>query len=255
MKIALCGYGYVGKAQLKLIANDKDEYYIYDPAQGFDDKEKVNQSDIAFIAVPTPMEDSGQCNTSIVEDIASWIETPLVIIQSTIEIGTTDNLNYNYGDRFVFQPEFFGETVGHPMMDKNNRTFIILGGPDHLTEEAAEFYHSVYNSTVHIARTNARTAELCKYMENAFIAIKVTFVNEMYEIAQAMDVNFHDLRELWLLDPRVSRYFSFVHKKDRGFGGKCLPKDVNALVYKAREEGYEAEFLKEVLKSNERFRK
>lgn len=255
MKIAFVGYGYVGKAQTKLIGNDEDEYYVYDPALGFTNKDRVNGSDIAFIAVPTPMKKSGRCDTSIVEEIASWIETPLVIIQSTVEVGTTDELNNIYGARFVFQPEYFGETVGHPMMEKSNRTFIVLGGPDELTEEAAEFYHKVYNSTVHIARTNARTAELCKYMENSFIATKVTFMNEMYEIAQTLDVNFHDLRELWLLDPRMSRYFTFVHKADRGYGGKCLPKDIAALVYKANEEGYTPKLLEEVMKSNERFRK
>jgi UDP-glucose 6-dehydrogenase len=82
--------------------------------------------------------------------------------------------------------------------------------------------------------TSSETAELSKYMENAFLAAKVAFCNEFYDLAEAWGIDYDDLRELWLLDPRVGRSHTFVRGDERGFGGKCLPKDLSALVVAAQ---------------------
>jgi UDPglucose 6-dehydrogenase len=79
-------------------------------------------------------------------------------------------------------------------------------------------------------------AELCKYMENCFLATKVAFVNQFYDIAQAFDVDFSELRELWLVDPRVGSSHSSI-TTERGFRGRCLPKDVSALVAAMKATG------------------
>lgn len=101
---------------------------------------------------------------------------------------------------------------------------------------------------------SALEAELVKYVENSFLATKVAFVNEFYEICGALGANWHTVHEGWLLDPRVGRSHSAVFPDDRGFGGKCLPKDVRAIVEAAASSGYRAALLAEVLASNDRFR-
>jgi UDPglucose 6-dehydrogenase len=91
-------------------------------------------------------------------------------------------------------------------------------------------------------------------MENAFIATKVTFANEFYNLAQAFGVEYKELRELWLLDERMGRMFSAVFPDARGFSGKCLPKDVNAIAKASEKAGYDPKFIKAVLESNDRIR-
>jgi UDP-glucose 6-dehydrogenase len=97
-------------------------------------------------------------------------------------------------------------------------------------------------------------AEVIKYMENAFLATKVAFVNEFYEICRAVGAEWHTVREGWLLDPRIGRSHSAVFVDRRGFGAKCLPKDLRAIVAASTSAGYRPELLAEVLESNERHR-
>ena len=92
-----------------------------------------------------------------------------------------------------------------------------------------------------------------KYMENSYLALKVTFVNEFYEICRTFGADWHAVREGWLLDPRVERSHTAVFINQRGFGGRCLPKDVNAIAAAAVAAGYTPGLLQEVLASNDRF--
>lgn len=91
-------------------------------------------------------------------------------------------------------------------------------------------------------------------MENSFLAMKVTFVNEFYEICAALDADWNAVREGWLLDPRVESSHTAVFAANRGYAGKCLPKDVNAIVRAATAAGYEPNLLIEMVRSNGRFR-
>ena len=118
----------------------------------------------------------------------------------------------------------------------------------------ADLYKTTFNSDIQLHQTDARTAELTKYMENCYLAMKVTFCNEFYGIAQAMDVDYNEMRELWLLDPRMGRSHTFVHPDNRGFGGKCLPKDISGMVQSAASAGYDATLLSEVISTNKTLR-
>ena len=91
-------------------------------------------------------------------------------------------------------------------------------------------------------------------MENIYFATKVTFANEMRKVCEAFGADYWMVREGWALDPRVDPMHTAVFPQNPGFGGKCLPKDLNALISAAREVGYEAEFFQEVWRSNKRFR-
>jgi UDPglucose 6-dehydrogenase len=252
-KAAVVGGGVVGTAIRKLCG---PETVIYDvrPEPGYtQNKDEVNACDVAFIAVPTPMADDGSCNTAIVEEVVSWVTCPLIIIRSTVAPGTTDRLAARYRKNLVFQPEYLGETPAHVFGNMAEREFIVLGGPPELTSRAADFYKHYYNSYVRFYFCDAKTAEVAKYMENAFYAVKVTFVNEFYEIARAHGVNFDILREVWLADTRISRDHTFVYPFARGFSGKCLPKDCRAIIQSSIQHGYTPKFLQACLAANEEF--
>ena len=255
MKIAIVGFGFVGKF-LKEIFPDA---MIYDPflPEVSVTKEEINKAEAAFIGVPTNMLPDGSCDTSIVESTIEWLKTPLIIIRSTVKPGTTDKLAKKYPQKhIVFQPEYIGETPNHPMKTGalSEKTFMIFGGSKEDCGKAILVYQKVYNASVKTLCVSALEAEIIKYMENTAIGTMVTLVNEFYNICQAFGVSYDIVREGFLLDPRMSRYFTFVYPEKRGFEGKCLPKDLNAIVKASEAAGYAPQFIKDVLKNNQRIR-
>jgi UDPglucose 6-dehydrogenase len=241
--VAIVGYGAVGKGIHSLFP----DAVVFDPILGLGSKEAVDACEFAFVCVPTPRATDGAADTSIVEEVVSWIKSGVVLIRSTVPVGTTDRLREATGKRVVFQPEYGpAETPDHPFNDLRKIRWAILGGRRADTRRAAELYKSVFNADFVIQQTDARTAELTKYMENCFLALKVTFCNEFFDIAEAMDVDYNELRELWLLDPRIGRSHTFVLEESRGFGGRCLPKDLDALIHSSTAAGIDVGLLKAV---------
>lgn len=252
-RVACVGGGVVGSAMRNLCGDDTVIYDIRREPGYTQSKDEVNACEVAFVAVPTPMADDRTCNTSIVEEVVAWIECPLIIIRSTIAPGTTDRLREQYNKHIVFQPEYLGETTAHVFGNMAEREFAVLGGTPEDVSAAAEFYKHYYNAYVKFYFCDALTAEVCKYMENAFYAVKVTFVNEFYGIAKAHGVDFNVLREMWLADTRISRDHTFAIPDARGFSGKCLPKDCNAIVQSSIKHGYTPKFMQACLAVNDEF--
>lgn len=278
-KIAIIGHGYVGKAMANYF-KDHFNVFVYDPFLyperqpvnlGNSDipdyilgasKEEVNQCDLVVICVPTPMRPDGMCDTSIVEDVLSWLSVRLVLIKSTIPPGTSRRLAEQYKTlNIVFSPEYIGEGKyyvpvhkGYPHpTDMKQHEFFIFGGNRVDTAGVINFFLKVSGPDPFYAQTDWETAEVCKYMENSWGAMKVTFFNEFFDIAKTFGVDYKELRELFLLDGRTERMHTAVFEDKRGFGGKCFPKDVNAIVVASTAAGYEPHLLNEVLQSNERF--
>lgn len=248
--VAIVGVGAVGESMRTLFP----DAVLYDEPRGLGTREAVNACGIAFVCVPTPPLSSGAADTSIVEDVVSWIACDTIVLRSTVPPGTTRRLIEATGKRIVFQPEYGpGSTPGHPYADVRNIPFAILGGPEEWAAPVRDSYaRTLPHVPVHV--TDATTAELTKYMENAFLATKVTFCNEFYDIAQALGVDYAELRDLWLLDPRIGASHTLVYPDDRGFGGPCLPKDLDAIVARAETAGVAPSLLRAVAETNRRHR-
>lgn len=251
MKIGIVGLGHVGSSLAELFT----QAVGYDEPKGIGTKEEINACDIVFVCVPTPSTLSGKCDTSIVENVLSWINTDLIVIRSTIPVGFIDQQEKLLNKNIVFQPEYYGETPAHPFANPHNRNWITLGGRREIMDNAIQAYQQVFTSELIINIVDAKTAELAKYMENCFLATKVTFCNEFYDIAAAFGVDYNQLRETWLLDPRIGRSHTFVYKTARGYGGNCLPKDIAALVYQTEQLGVNCGLLNSVIQRNDIFHK
>jgi len=251
----LIGYGWVNQfiGKYFIEAHWTDETGKYYKVSDNEEVEPLEKYDLGFIAVPTPMLSSGQCDTSIVEAVVKSHAHKIgyFCCKSTVEVGTMDRLEKTYGVNICFSPEFIGETLGHPLLEPSRETFIILGGDKKTTKVFAEAWTKVTNSYTKIYQVNAKTAELGKLMENSFIATKVMFCNEFYQLAVDEDIDFNELREIWLADPRVSRSHTYVYPNNRGFSGKCCPKDLNNLAYHNKN----AKLIKFILKYNAELRK
>lgn len=251
LKIGIIGFGHVGKAMFKQFPNA----VVYDGPLGVGSREELTGCDAAFICVPTPEAPDGSCDTAQVKEVLSWLDASVIIIRSTIPVGFTDSQIRDTGKRIVFQPEYYGETAAHPFADLNARSWLTLGGSAGDVNLAVKAYQSVCNAEIKFVLTEARTAELAKYMENCYLALKVAFCNEFYDIAQAFDVDYSRLREVWLEDPRIGRSHTFVYEDNRGFSGKCLPKDLNAILHQADEKGLNVGLMHALRSRNEQFMK
>lgn len=276
-KIAIVGFGYVGEAMHQLFSyGEQFELVTYDvkmlktyPGEGrAEERERAREplrgSHLAIVCVPTPMRGDGAADISAVQDVAAWIPdyAELVLIKSTVPPGTTDSLNQRLpagGEpvgRFHFSPEYAGEGKNyvapwrHPdPRDSLSHDFVIVGGPH--ANLVLDFFARVMATDAKYIATSAVAAELAKYAENAFLATKLRFCFELAEIAGAHGVAWSELRELWLCDSRVGRSHTLVHRGQDYFSGKCLPKDLSALVYAAHEKGVAAELLSAVSAANE----
>lgn len=246
MRLGIVGYGHVGKAMHALFPHA----VVYDEPLQLGSRVAVNECDVAFICVPTPSLPNGRCDTSIVEDVIRWLDAHVIVIRSTVPVGFTDGQKQLTGKRIVFQPEYYGETVDHPFADLKSRTWLTFGGVSEDVAPVIRAFQQMYNAEVKIVRTDAKTAELAKYMENCYLAMKVTFCNEFYDISEAHGIDYNELREVWLEDPRMGRSHTFVYEDQRGYGGKCLPKDVSALIGMAEDRDVGVELMRSVQAKN-----
>lgn len=267
MNIGIIGMGVVGTATSESL---KYIHQIY----GYDKYKKgswktpqqiVRECEVCFITVPTPMSKSGAVDLSAVEESIQTLYSyyhiygkgPIIVIRSTAVSGTTRKFADTYTDaKFAFNPEFLTEKNSVEDMKNADRIIIGTSPDDYVFDKLARVYElagfkcKIYNTTFEIA-------EMVKYMTNAFLATKVTFANEMYNVCKVTGINYNEVKELFKLDKRVGTSHLQVPGLDGkyGFSGKCLPKDINALIHLAQENGYSANLLKEVWRSNLQWRK
>ena len=266
MTIGIIGQGYVGTA----IKSGFEKHYEIETYDKFStSKSTVNLhdlvllSDVIFVCVPTPMNVDGSCYIGIVEEVISEVNeisissesNPIVVLKSTVPPGTTDRLNKKCkGINIIFNPEFL--TEANFIEDFKNQTRIILGGTRKGTNVLRQVYSKVF-PTAHIIKTGSITAEMVKYMTNAYLATKVSFCNEIKQICDKLDIDYDKVVEYAILDERLGKTHLGVPGPDGdcGFGGHCLPKDINALISVAHEFGIEPEVLEAVVETNDKVRK
>lgn len=250
-KVAIIGYGWVGKAMEKLFP----EAIIYDPILGNGvTKSDVGYCDIAFVCVPTPNQGKHELDTSIVEEVVSWCTSKLIVIRSTVNPGTCEYLSKKYHKHIVMQPEYLGETPSHPMLDPKTRQFLIIGGQPMDRRQLIDLYTTVYNANVSIRQVSAYEAEVIKLTENRAIAFKVAQCQELYDVCEKANISYYTIRDaVYGDDPRFNLWFTFIYPDKRGFNSKCIPKDVYAWSAWAESLGYNPELTNAMLSRNEEY--
>jgi len=133
--------------------------------------------------------------------------------------------------------------------------FQIFGGEKKDTQDMIDWFTPVIGPYCKYIQTDTKTAELVKYMENSFLATKVAFCHEFFRIAELYDIDYRELRELFLLDKRCERGSTAVFNNKLGYDGKCLPKDISGIYHFVKEQGLESKILKGVMDTNKELRK
>lgn len=236
--IGIIGQGFVGNAIYQKFKNYFDvKTFDLDETKRTTDtlEEVVEASDVVFVCVPTPMKRvDGSCDISIVEYVLNQLngvgKSIVVVIKSTIPPTTTEMFNKNFKNlTIVFNPEFL--TEANAVKDFENQSKIILGGPRKGTTLLKQVYRLVFPTTP-IIKTSSTHAEMVKYLTNTFLATKVSFANEIYELCNKLGLDYDKVIEYATYDERLGKSHWAVPGPDGdlGFGGHCFPKDLSALL-------------------------
>jgi UDPglucose 6-dehydrogenase len=220
--------------------------------------EGVQHGEIIFLALPTPPGEDGSADLKYVLGVAGQIGTLLtdykvIIDKSTVPVGTAEKveaaIRQNYDGAFdvVSNPEFLREGVAVEDFMKPDR--IVIGTQ---SERAQKLLSELYGPYVRqgnpIIFMDERSAELTKYAANAFLAVKISFMNEIAQLCERLGADVDMVRRGIGSDERIGKRFLFP---GIGYGGSCFPKDVKALVYSAREAGYQFKILNAVTDVND----
>lgn len=247
MDVIIVGHGVVGsnlEAELsKLNPDVRDKYKSGTEHNRFTHGKKY---DIAFICVDTPLTGTEDCDTSEVANAMRENDADLYVIKSTVYPGFTKAIAEKMGKAVVFSPEYYGGTQHCNNFDFN---FTIIGGEKEAAKRLIQALQSVYDArhTFHIV--DSTTAELAKYMENSYLATHVSFCVQFFFIAERFGVSYEELRELFILDPRVNASHTFVYRDHPYWESHCLDKDVPTIA-----NAGDAPLLKAVIDFNEQCR-
>ncbi len=225
-----------------------------------DIKSAVEDNLVIFIAVGTPSDEDGSADLKYVEAVAKQIATymngyKVIVDKSTVPIGTGKKvkkiINDVTGGKYKFDvvsnPEFLRE--GSAVNDFMRPDRIVIGTE---SDEALAIMKDVYNAhyinEAPIVYTNIETAEMIKYASNAFLAVKITFINEIANLCDLVGADVHKVAKAMGMDGRISP--KFLHPGP-GYGGSCFPKDTKALAYIGKQHGYDFETINTIIKVNE----
>lgn len=253
-KIALVGCGYLGNAYSKFFDNP----YIYDEPKGIGTREGVNNCDFSLVAVPTNGKESGALDMSIIEDIMTWLDTPLILIKSALMPGTVEALKYKYPNKHICvsvemlgEGKYFTPYWKYPhQTDPSTHNFLIIGGEKQDAELCAGFLWNKMSPDINIHLVSSVEAEICKLMENTWGAMKVTFANTIYDICQKWGVSYINVLQAWGSDGRTEKMHMRVIKGKRGWKSKCYDKDIPALAKVGRDNGVNVDLIDAIISAN-----
>jgi len=243
MKLGIVGHGFVGTAVDHGFTRDIQKF-IVDPKHNstntIEDLIKF-KPDATFVAVPTPQLESGECNTEILEGVMQQLNNSkglLVIVKSTVPAYKLQKIQEEcINIRIVYNPEFLTEK--NYIDDFVNPAMHVFGGMNKDTDAVEKLYleHSDCKECP-VYKTDLITASMVKYCINSFLATKVTFMNEMYDVLRAArGADWNTFTNIIANDPRIGNSHMRVPGNDgqRGYAGSCFPKDTAALAWFARE--------------------
>lgn len=247
LRVAIIGNGYLGKAYHKVF----EDAVVYDEPKNLliidgeyqptlngnliEPRDRVNECDIALVAVPTDLDKDGELDMSIVEDVVSWLETPTILIKSALQPGTVDRLVEKTGKNIAVSVELIGEGTyyqpPHKYPDPRNpkiHQMIVVGGEEPARSKAAELLWSQMSPDIRIHLVTALEAEITKMAENTYGAMKVTWANVLRDICDSYGANFIQVHQAWSEDGRVDPMHTRSVSFNRGWNSKCYNKDVRA---------------------------
>lgn len=253
-KIGVVGHGIVGSAVshgFKKLGHDLKVHDIKLKTT----IEDLLDTEVCFVCVPTPSEPSGQCNTTIVEQVILELNNldygGIVVIKSTVEPGTTERMISKYKNvRVSFVPEFLRERCAvSDFID--NHDLCVIGTHSKDDFEVIKEVHGHFPEQ--FVMCTPSEAELVKYFNNIYNATLITFANNFYEVCESLDVNYANVKSAIVKREHIIDSYLDCNKNFRGFGGACLPKDTKAIAHLVKENNLPSTLFDDILNHNERY--
>ncbi len=227
---------------------------------GTDLAEAVRRALVVFICVGTPPAPDGSADLSFIREVALSLaevidDYKVIVTKSTVPVGTNrwikklidENKKKNVAIDIISNPEFLRE--GCAIEDFMRPDRVVIGGESaYAIAIIKDIYRPLYLAETPFVITDLETAEMIKYASNSFLATKISFINEMANLCERVGADVVTVAKAMGLDPRIGSRFL---NPGPGFGGSCFPKDVQALCYLGRKNGYQLRILEAVLQVNQ----
>jgi len=253
--VGIIGLGFVGNA-IKESMNDSCNLKLVDsdPKRGKHTYNDLENCDGVFVCVPTPQDDDGTCDTSILEDILDKLSRTnyhgVIISKCTAPPDVYEKLNLKYPN-LVHAPEFL--TAANAVRDYATGTFAIIGGRVMAYKREAERLIKLgQRDLISVSYCSIGEASLAKYAINCFMSTKVIFMNELKQLADKCNLDYNKIATMIKADKRIGNSHMQVPGPDGqyGFGGACFPKDTSALLKFAEQQGIPLNVLDAAVKKN-----
>ena len=247
-RIAIIGTGMVGGALDRFFQIKGIHAGLFDPPKGHADASVLDAADIIFIAVPTPYYlDGTGFDDSFLKAALSHVPVTgkTVVLKSTILPGTTERLQSEYPmHRILINPEFLTESRVDADMQRPQRQLL---GTTAQSRDMAQEVMDLLPRAPFERIMSATAAEMAKCVTNSFYALKVAYANQLFDLCQKNGVDYEDLKVCIQAEPWMGgeMHWEVIHKGYRGYGGKCLPKDVRMFVQHADAHGTDLSILKQ----------
>jgi UDPglucose 6-dehydrogenase len=257
MKIGLIGCGFVGGAIKRAYETYGIDILVYDPYVGYDiDFELIKSCDVVFISVPSPIGENGQCDTSIFESTLEQLQgsTATLISKVTAPPSVYRKLQTKYNN-LVHAPEFLVAVTADK--DYLEGTFAFIGGDLKHCQQAKDAIVLGQRFLTDIKFCSIEEASMAKYTINTFLALKVSYLNQIYDLCANLDVDYNNVQALLASEVRLGASHMNVPGPDgeRGYGGACFPKDTQALLFEASKHNTQFDILSSAVNYNNIVRK
>lgn len=263
-KIGIIGWGVVGQATGNGFSSKHEVIWFDKHKSGLWSLDDIiDASEFLFVCVPTPMfSDFSGTDLSIVEDVVKEVAPKIVstnkvlIIKSTVIPGTTKKFSEEYpGVHFAMNPEFLTEKNPEKDFLNPDRTLIGAFSPE-VAERIKSLYVEIYPEGAKYFLSDPTTVELAKFASNALLSAKIILANEIHEVANKLEVDYDQVREMIQADPRIGGHLKVPGPDgDMGFGGKCFPKDMVGLLGLANSLQADLSVFESIWKKNLKVRK
>ena len=256
MKLGIIGLGVVGRANAKGFKLRKHEVSLHDIKIKSSIKNLID-TEINFICVPTPSKKNGSCNTDIVESVIKQLSDikydGVIAIRSTVEPGFIDRMIKKYKNyKICFVPEFLKERSANYDFIYNHNLCLVGTNNSNVYKKVIKSHKNLAKNFV---KLKPKEAELVKYFNNVYAALKITFANNMFEIAKKLNVDYSKIKNTYLYIGRSKDTYLDANNNLRGYAGACLPKDTRALIHFMKKNKINLDLIKTLEKDNNKFKK
>ncbi len=241
--IGIMGAGVVGGSLIAFLREQGRDVAVYDPPKGHSSIEALDAAGTIFVCVPTPYTAGVGFDDSFLLDAVSRIRgEKCVVVKSTVLPGTTELLQERFPrHRFMFNPEFLREVSAYEDFVRPDRQIV---GCTAASRDDAQRVMDLMPRAPFECICSASEAEMAKYVANSFLAVKVSYANEVFDLCARLGIEYAQVRDMVAADARIGSSHMDVHDAGyRGYAGKCLPKDSKSLLDLARSFGIEMRVL------------